>query len=632
MIVSFAVYFTALFNGFVYDDGEVVVENAWIKDARHIPDIFLANEWGFTKDSAVSSYYRPMMHLILMGTYAVFGLHAWGFHLVNILFHVGTSVLVFLVALRLFSSAAPSSSSPSSASLLLSPPFIAAILFATHPIHVEPVAWISSLMDLSYSFFFLTSLYFYVRYRTDPRKDVYTISLLAFSAALLCKEPAVTLPVVLVAYDLAYRKRNEPASVIIKNYIPFFIILGIYFIARTNALGSFAPLKSHAGMSMYQYIINIFPLFIRYLEKIFFPFDLNAFYVLHFIPGLSEPEGIFSLLVSAGFGVTLIFAYRKNRTAFFSLMLFVIPLLPALYIPGLGRATLAERYLYLPSAGFVLLIAMFATWLRGKMPKYGLAISLGIAALAGLYSAQTITRIPVWKDNLTLFTEMVKKTPQGELPRGMLGKALSAEGRTDEAIEQFRLTLKYHPNSLLAYKNLGRELMKNNLPQEAIEEYKRALKIAPKDLDLHGGLADAYEKAGMTDEMAEQYRTILKLRPDSASAHTKLAIALAEKGQTGQAVEHYEKALSIDPDYVDAHYNLGSLYANSGRMDDALIHFETAARLRPDNAFYHNILGIAFGEKRRYDEAIKEFRKAIEIDPEKQAYRRNLERASALMK
>ena len=147
LIASFAVYFNALFNDFVYDDKVQVLENHWIKDIKFIPEIFSKSVWSFQKGAVISNYYRPLMHLIYMLNYYIFGLNPWGFHLVNILFHAGVSVLVFIIGLRLLRE----SQHQASASYMI-PSFIAALLFATHPIHTEAVTWVAGLPDLSFTF------------------------------------------------------------------------------------------------------------------------------------------------------------------------------------------------------------------------------------------------------------------------------------------------------------------------------------------------------------------------------------------------------------------------------------------------------------------------------------------------
>lgn len=648
-LIAFAVYFNTLFNGFVYDDNSQVLNNPWIRDVKHLQDIFSKSVWEFKAVPLISNYYRPLMHIIYMFNYHIFGLNPWGFHLVNVLFHGANSVLVFVIASRLpliavdtekleVRRTGPTVASNSRVvdySLLTSHDsrffaFIAALLFATHPIHTEAVAWVGAVTDLSFTFFCLLSLYFYMRSGTGIKKHDYLFSLILFPFALLCKEPAATLPVVLMAYDLAYGKKGERFFIYVKRYLPYMVILGIYLLVRSSIIGGLAPVKAHGELSTYQYVINVFPLFGQYLGKLLFPANLNAFYTLYPIFSIGEMKGLIGLLITAAYGIITVIAYKKNQTVFFSLVLIVIPLLPALYIPGTGEASLAERYLYMPSMGFVVLLALFFTWLQGKMPRYGSGILLFVLALAGLYSLQTIGRNPTWKDNFVLFSDTVHKSPDAELPRGMLGNVLMDMGRLDEAIEQYRTTLKLHPNSDEAHRNLGVALMKKGMKKEAIEEYQKAVALAPADFEARRNLVLAYEEAGLLDEEIEQYRILLDYTPNSAETHGRLGKALAKKGMKEEAISHLTQAVALNPGYIDAHYNLGSLYANSGKTDKALEHFEATVRLAPGDAFYRNILGITYGQKGLFDKAVEQFESAIRLAPSETAYRENLKKAMRL--
>jgi len=182
LLISSAVYLNALGNGFVYDDTDQVLKNNWIKDIRFIPEIFSKNVWSFQADHSVTNYYRPMMHLIYMLNYHLFGFAPWGFHLVNILFHAANSVLVFLILILLANWQAGSLVSEQDStfsSALLYSPFIAAILFATHPIHTEAVTWVAGVPELSFTFFYLLSFYFYIR-SEECFNRAYTVSVISF--------------------------------------------------------------------------------------------------------------------------------------------------------------------------------------------------------------------------------------------------------------------------------------------------------------------------------------------------------------------------------------------------------------------------------------------------------------------
>jgi tetratricopeptide (TPR) repeat protein len=559
LITSFAVYFNALSNDFVYDDKGQVLENHWIKDIKFIPEIFSGNVWSFQKEAVISNYYRPLMHLIYMLTHYIFGLKPWGFHLVNILFHAGVSVLVFIIGLRLLSEA----QHQASASHMI-PSFIAALLFATHPIHTEAVTWVAGLTDLSFTFFYLLAFYLYIQSGTDF-KGAYLFSVASFFLASLCKEPALTLPIILIAYDYTFKKYRYRISNYIMRYVPYLIVAGVYFILRSHALGGFAPQKRHVELSTYQYFINIFPLFMQYLEKLILPINLNAFHVLHPVYSFTEAKAILSFIIAAAFVVLIFITLKKNRSIFLSLLFILIPLLPVLYIPFLGENTFAERYLYLPSVGFVFLAALLLTWAKAnRPPKETVGLILMFAVLIGMYSFGTAGRNTIWRDNDILYADMLKKSPDAALPHYCVGEQLLRKGLVDEAIEQFQVTLKIDPYFLPAYENLG--------------------------------VAFVYK--GWLDEAIEQYQIALKLYPDSADVHNGIAVAFLDKGWTDKALEHFQIALKLNPDLADAHNNLGLIYQMSGSIDKAIYEFQAAIRSDPSDPSYRSNLTKAYELKK----------------------------------
>jgi len=483
LLTSFAVYFNALFNEFVYDDNLQILENGWIKNIRFIPEIFSKNAWGYRED--LSNYYRPLMNIIFMFNYHIFGLKPWGFHLMNILFHACVSVLVFIIASILLRKSHPSALTPSPLF-----PFIAAMLFATHPIHTEAVTWISGIPELSFTFFYLLSLYFYIR-AGEGLKSGYLYSVLSFSLAILCKETALTLLIILFLYDITFGSTNDRFRNYLKRYTSYYIVAGIYLIVRFLVLGGFAPIKRHAQLSFYQYAINVFPLFAKYLEKLLLPINLNAFHVFHPISSIFETKGMLSFGVTASFFILTFIALKKNKVAFFCLSLMTIPLLPVLYIPAVGDNTFAERYLYLPSVGFVILLALFLVSIKSKLRR-GASILVVVFLLLGVYATVTVSRNRDWKDDYTLFTDTVKKSPDAAIPRNILGHILSEKGWLDEGMQQYRIALALNPNLVEAHNNLGNAYYKKGLLDYAIREYQIALFLNPNDRDALYNLSVVY--------------------------------------------------------------------------------------------------------------------------------------------
>jgi hypothetical protein len=335
--LSLAVYSNALLNGLVYDDLAQVVENRWLRDLSYLREVFAKGVWGFSGDEQ-SNYYRPLMHVSYMLTYAVFGLRPWAFHLVNILLHAAVSVLVFFSALKLAKSAQLSAT--------IAPPLLAALLFAAHPIHTEAVTWVAGIPELSFAFFYLWSFYLYMQAAEEDSQHpglLVLLSLISFFLSTLSKETALTLPIVLVAYDFSFRKGSFEPLLSLKRYLPYALVAAAYFAIRTEVLGGFAHMKRHAELSNYEYFINVFPLISRYLEKLVLPLNLNVFYEFHPIHSILQAEGIVSLAVTCAFLLFVVLSYRKHKLAFFSASFIVIPLLPVrIRLPLYGETRSGE--------------------------------------------------------------------------------------------------------------------------------------------------------------------------------------------------------------------------------------------------------------------------------------------------
>jgi Flp pilus assembly protein TadD len=574
LFISCAVYFNALFDGFVHDDTAQIIENPWIRNVDNIPKIFTRNVWGFR--GGIANYYRPLMHLVYMLNYHLFGLHPWGFHLVNVLFHSGVSILVFLVVRRLLQGAAISKPL-----VYFSPPFIAALLFAVHPIHTEAVTWIAGLPDLAMAFFFLLAFYFYIIFRAGSKKG-YLLSIFSFLAAALFKEPALTLPVVLIAYDFLFKKTDKDILAVIKVYSPYAVVSGLYLAVRYYVLRGFVPQESYTYLNTYQLVINILPLFREYLASLFWPINLNFWHTFHPIDSLVGEEGIRSILVILIFLSVAMVSYRRNKVILFGLLLVVVPLLPTFYIKGIPGKPFAERYLYLPSVGFVLLPAVFLSWVGEKLPRLVWSSVIVFMTVAGLYAVGTIERNNVWADNSSLWSDTVRKAPDSAEAHNNLGLVYASQGKLDRAIAEYQAALRLMPDYLHAHYNLGIAYASQGRLDRAIAEYQAALRLMPDYAEAHNNLGIAYASQGRLDRAIAEYQAVLQLKPDSAEAHNNLGIAYASQGKLDLAIPEFRIALRLNPDSAEAHNNLGTAYASQGKLDLAIPEYQAALRLKPD--------------------------------------------------
>lgn len=596
LLAAAAVYANILPNGFVMDDFFHIHENSWIKFARFIPEIFTTSFWGV--DGGKTSFYRPLIYMFFMAAYQLFGLQAWGYHLLNIVLHGGASVLVFLLARRFLNF--PGQTGP----LSLIPPFLAGLLFATHPIHTEPVAWVSGVIDVSYTFFFLLALILYIQTSEQGRLygPAHIFSVIAFFLATLCKEPAVTLPAFLFLYDFAF-PRKKPWSYYGWKYLPFLAASGLYFLLRTNALGGFAPARVEVDLTLYQCLINIPVLFSMYLEKLLLPVNLNVWHVFHPVTSLLTVRGSISLLVGLVYLGATGLAFFLSRRIFFCLVLILLPLLPALYIPNLSQGVenaFAERYLYLPSAGFVLLAALLLHWLMVHKPGSVPFVIAFCAGIIGLYSLVTVTRNPDWKDMRTLWTDAAEKSPESAAPRAALGDDYRSQGMYEEALEQYTMILRKHPDHAGTYASMALTYAAMNQVDKAIEFYEKALQAGPQH------------------------------NVEAANILSNLGVVYARKGEAGKAENHFRQAVTVNPQFAQGHNNLGLFLSNSGRQNEAIDAFNRAITLKPDLVEAYVNLGIAHGRKGSIDKAIDQFQAALALAPDNPVARQNLERARQL--
>ncbi len=545
-LLALVVYANTLLNGLHVDDQQQIVDNPWIRDPTALGEIFTSGVWDHA--GRVSSYYRPGMFLLYMGTFLLFGLQPWAFHLLNVTLHVGASVLVYLIVWRLsFQNQDPHADPDQGKQSLVAMPSLAAgALFATHPIHTESVAWAAGVTDVSFSLFFLLALYLYINSRQTWISII--ASAVAFFAALLCKEPAITLPVVLVAYDLFLRREKFSLGRCALRQVPYVAAIAIYMVLRVQALGGFAPVSTEASFTLYHYVINVMALFSRYLEALVLPLNLNFWHIFRPVTSLASPTGIKSILVVSAFLGLALLAWRKSRAALFGLTLLVVPLLPSFHVSALNQGlenAFAERYLYLPSVGFVIVIAAFLAWVSINRPQWRRLLIVMVAVVVVAYSVTTIRRNVVWKDAFSLWSDAISKSPQSAVVQMNYGFSLIGRGEV----------------------SAGREHL----------EKARELDPARVDLKIQNGIA--YAGRGNIKQAILELSAALELDPQSVMAHYNIAILFEKLGWMDEAIQHYEKALALAPDFADAHNNLGILFAEDGDLVNAGLHFETAVRL-----------------------------------------------------
>ncbi|MFQ5586487.1 MAG: hypothetical protein ACE5GF_06675, partial [Thermodesulfobacteriota bacterium] len=445
-VLSILVYLTAIPNGFVHDDHFYVEKNELIREFSNLPRILCSSSWSVAEGEGVGQYYRPISHVIYTLIYHTAGLKASAFHLVNILFHAVTSVVVFFTAIFFLSG--PGGVGERGGEKMVIPylfPLIAGVLFATHPLHTEAVVWIAAVTELSFALFFLLAFYCYVTSRETGGRLRYALSLLFFFLSAISKETAVTLPLLMVAYDLAVKGESlTPLSRWVKRYTGFVVIGVVYYLLRVSALGEVTPLAMDPDI--YGFLINVPIHFVLYLKKMLFPTNLLNYYELDFATSLLEGKSIVALFITVLFFLILAVSYKRSRIIFFLLLWIFVPLIPTFFVALFKKeATFSERYTYIPSVAYVILIAMalkagVARELISR--RWAQTISVVIfLVITALYSAGTIKRNYAWRDDLTLWQDAVQKPYAGRASFNNLGNEYARRDMLQKALDAYMESL-----------------------------------------------------------------------------------------------------------------------------------------------------------------------------------------------
>lgn len=574
-LISFAAYHNTLSNGFVSDDYELIVANPWITDVRNMARVFSSHTMGYCETCPPISY-RPMIFLVYTALYALAGLKPAPYHLVNLLIHAVNGMMVFFtVRLLLSRHGAPEGSrrTPFFESL---PAFAASALFVSHPAGSEPVSWISSVAELSYTLLGLSAFYLYLKGEGVDKRGLRGASYLKHSAlpaflvlaALAFKETAVILPVLFILYDAIVSSRERPFVSNIKRYPPLAAAAALYLVVRAAVLGNLVSgEKFHSYPSFLNAALNALVLFSGYLKMLFFPVHLYPGEPFSPVDSVSDARVILAF-VSAAVIAALIFAFRRkaSRLYLLSFSMIALPLLPALYTPAVSRAPLADRYLYFPLAGFSLLAALLFKGALGMKMKDGkggrLAVVFALAALmaaVAAFSYVSARKNLVWKDEVTYWGTQARVFPGNYFALYRVGKAYIRNNMPEEGISRMKESVRLNLSSrnpdpmvlLLSRKVLAVEYRKNGMLDEAVREYEEIVRMSPEDISAIFNLASIYRDKGMFTDAVELFKRALILAGEpwqTREIYNALGDSFALQGLYLKALDNYLEALNISPE------------------------------------------------------------------------------------
>lgn len=533
-LLAAVVYLHTLLNGFVYDDLHQVLEDPRIRSFRGIPEIFSSGVWSFKWGP--SSYYRPLMQLSYLLTFQLAGLRAWAFHLVNVLVHALTVVAVFSLAAKVLSQV--EHREPTRVGALA-----AALIYAVHPVLVEPVAWVAAIGDLLMALFFVLACRLYLS-ALEGSTRCYWATLGCCVLALLAKEPAVTLPAVLLLIDVLWSRERDLRRAAVRS-TPFVITTVIYLIIRNVVLGGIAPPGLHGDLGTVECYLTAVHFLGQYLLKELWPFPLNALYEFHPVASPLDWRFVSSVALCA-IAAWAVVAFRHDRRVLLGASLFLVPLLPAMYVPGVGEGGIAERYLCLPTSGFALLLGM--VWSTGaRRIDHTTLTWIALAILTLAVSVVTVSRSFVWRNEESLWTDTVTKSPGSAVAHEFLAYAHFASGRLDRSVEENLIALQLDPRRNNARINLGASYSALGRLEQAATAYYEAIVREPGSFEAHAGLGFVYTEQNRLGEALEEYRIALSINPSHSPSHNGAGVIYGKLGDLRSAEREFAAAVSGDP-------------------------------------------------------------------------------------
>jgi len=554
-------------------------------------------------DLEATQQYYPATHSAFWFEYRLWGDWYAGYHLVNVILHALSALLLVRILRRL---AIPGA-------------WFAGALWALHPVQVESVAWMTELKNTLSGVCYFASALLYLRFHRDRSRKIYFAAFGLFILGLFAKSVIDTLPAALLLLfywqhgNLLWRRDVRPL-------IPFFlagIAYGLLTAWVERTLGGAS--SSEYDFSLLGRSLIAGRAFWFYLGKLLWPADLVFSYPRWQISASTLWQYLFPA-VALGLAAWLVWMRKRwGRGPIVALLYFAGTLFPALGFVNIipfRYSFVADHFQYLACAGPIVLFSTGMERLRGlSIKRYPLAVPGLCAILLALLGILTWRQSREYCDIETLWRATIARNPQSWLAHNNLGAALLKQGRPEEAVGEFREALRINPSNTDAHNDLGTALLKEGQIGGAIEEFNEALRIDPANADVHNNLGNLLLQQGRIPDAIAQYQQALRINPSLADASYNLGYVFLQQGRLEEAVGEFREALQINPDYEDACYNLATALAQQGRNDEAIDQYRQALRINPSNAGAHNNLGLTLFRQGQIEDAIAEFREAVRIDP-----------------
>ncbi len=630
ILMGFAIYANTINAPFIYDDIRNITENEHIRMTELSIDQIA--------ETLKSPAPRPAANLSFALNYYFDQYNPAGYHIVNIVIHIITGILLFLFLKITLNIAGQLSDVENKISFFgrqyssnpnILPAFLAALIWLVHPLNTQSVTFIVQRMNSMSAMFYMLSFLCYIKGRTlqQPFAGLSDTSqtsmikpglwfagcLVSGILALASKQNAAMLPFFIILFEWFFfqdLKWDWVKKKLLWIGCMIFImaaIAAIFFMTGTKSFSLYAI----QNFTLPQRLLTEFRVLLYYISLIFYPHPsrLNLDYDYPISISLTDPmtTTVCFIVIAVLLAVSVIFA-KKNRLLSFAILWFFGNL--AVESTFIGLALIFEHRTYLPSMMLIFLFVMLL--FKSIKIKW---ISLGIVfILIPLLSIWTFQRNMIWQDDITFWQDNIRKSPNKANPYNNLGYTLMSDDSYDRAITYLKTAISLNPHYAEAHHNLGAAYNAVKDHQKAIYHLQQALKEEPFSIKTYYSLGRIYHETGDQQNALNTFKKIIAIDPNNAEALNDIGMVLKSQNKPHKALGYFKKAIESDRKFIPAYINCGALLADLGKTDTARTYYSDALAIDPKNVEIHNNLGNLAAKKGQYKKAIDYYTRALGIN------------------
>jgi len=592
--LTLVAYFSLVNNQYInYDDDLYVTENPLIQNLE-VKELFQAKGgWFYSQYSPVAMTIMGLEFKVFKGNQKMIRATSIGIHLINVL-------LVFFLFRRL-------TGNEMAAGLI-------ALLFGVHPMQVESVSWLAASFKIgTYALFFLLACLQYVKYLDNENKANLIFAFVCFVLSCMCKEQAVALPVLLLAFD--YLKKRSFSTALIVEKIPFFVISLIfgYITLTASSSGDVSNLAEKVyNFGFFDRLVFACYSLGMYIVKLFVPINLSAYYTYPRAGEIPAYFYAFPLLVIGLIGGMVVAYLKEKRWLAFGILFFLINVGLTVFTSLLSvrEVIMADRYVYLPCIGIFFILVHFVISKKDKIPFLSQYLLLGMGLI---FTVLSFLRVPVWKTTETVFSDVIKKetipnkiNPYLAMPYNNRGIFLKDNKQVAKARNDFEAAIKSNSSYPSAYMNRGNTYFNEGMALKNSNSTKMN--------QLH-------------DLALKDYDKTLSLDPKMKRAYSARGGIYANRGMYEKALVDMNKSIELDPRFINGYSNRALIYLRMNRFNEAIQDCTSLLKLDPTDAPIYDMRGVCHANLKNYDAAIADYTRAIQVNPNIKSFYANRAKA-----